>query len=126
MARVVGNPGHPFDHFGDPLQGPKLIAEAVGAGALEQCRLDGLDLLRAQPGSPAGPAGTRQAGLSFLLPAAAPHAGGLDADLELSGDLGRSGAFGEESGRLTTAFVECVEVSSRPKPDRGQGCLRGR
>jgi len=126
VARVVGNPGHPFDHFGDPLQGPKLIAEAVGAGPFQQCKLDRPDLLRAQPGSAPGAAGAGEPSLSLLLPTAAPHAGGLDADLELSGDLGRSGAFGEESGRLTTAFVECVEVSSRPKPDRGQGCLRGR
>ena len=125
MARVVSDPGHPPDHLGDPVQGPKLVAEAVGPGPLEQCHLDGPDLLRAQPRSPAGAAGTRQAGLSFLLPAAAPHAGGLDADLELSGDFGRSGTFGEEGGRLATAFAESVEISSGSKPDRGQGRLRG-
>ena len=98
----------------------------MGPRPLEQCHLDGLDLLRAQPGSPAGAAGTRQAVLSFLLPAAAPHAGGLDADLELSGDFGRSDALGKERGRLATALAECIEVSTRSKPGCGKRRLRGR
>lgn len=120
---MVGDPGHPPDHLGDPVQGPKLVAEAVGPGPFQQCTLDGPDLLRAQPGSAPGAAGARQPRLSLLLPTAAPHAGGLDADLELSGDFGRSGTFGEEGGRLATAFAECVEISSGSKADRGQGCL---
>ena len=126
MARVVGDPRHPCDHFGDPVQGPKLVAEAVGAGPFQQCTLDGPDLLRIQPRSAPGAAGARQASLSLLLPTATPQAGCLDADLELSGDFGRSGTFGEEGGGLATAFAECVEISSGPKPDRGQGHLRGR
>lgn len=126
MARVVGDPGHPCDHFGDSVQSPKLVAEAVGAGAFQQGLLDGPDLLRTQPGSAAGAAGARQPSLPLLLPTVAPHAGGLDADLKLSGDFGRSGTFGEEGGGLATALAECVEVSSGPKPDRGQRHLRGR
>lgn len=126
MARVIGDAGHPSDHLGDPVQGPKLVAEAVGAGPFQQCTLDGPDLLRAQPGSAPGAAGAHKASLSLLLPTAAPDAGGLDADLELSGDFGRSGTFGEEGGGLATAFAEGVEISSGPKPDRGQGYLRGR
>jgi hypothetical protein len=98
----------------------------MGARPFQQRPLDGPDLLRAQPGSAPGPAGAPQRGLTAVLPAAAPYAGGLDADPELSGDFGRPGTFGEEGGRLATALAECLEISSGPKPDRGQRRLRGR
>ena len=116
---MVRDPDHPPDDLGHSVQGPELIAEAVGAGPFEVCSLDGSELLRPQPGSPPGPAGARQGGLPLLLPAAVPHAGGLDAHLQLSGDVGRSGSLGEERGRFEAAFVEGVEVSSRPQSDRG-------
>jgi hypothetical protein len=98
----------------------------MGARPFQQRPLDGPDLLGAQPRAPPGAAGPRQSGLTLPLPAAMPHAGGLDADLQLSGDLSGPGSLGEERGRLATTLVACVEVSSRPKPDRRQGGLRER
>jgi hypothetical protein len=120
VTRVVGDPGHPFDHLGHPVQSPELVAEAAGARPFEQGHLDGPDLLCVQPRSPPSSASALQRGLPFLLPAAVPNAGGLDAHLELGGDFSRPGTIGEERGRLETAPGECFEVSSRPKPDRGQ------
>jgi hypothetical protein len=119
VARVVGDPRHPRDHLGHPVQGPELVAEAMGARPFEQGQLDRPDLLCAQPGWAPGAAGAHQRGLSVLLPSAVPHAGGLDAHLKLSGNLGRPGSLGKERGGPAATFAEGVEVSSRPKPDRG-------
>jgi hypothetical protein len=47
---VVALAGQALDHDRDPGQGPQVVVEPVGLGALEQGALDPLELGSAQPG----------------------------------------------------------------------------
>lgn len=114
MAGVVADPGHPLDHLGHALKRPELIAEAVRQRPLKQGRLQRPDLVGGQSGSPAGPAGACQRRLTLSQPASVPDAGGLNADLQLSGDLGRPGPAREECRRLLATLGQGREVTSRP------------
>ena len=103
------DPGQPLDHQRDPLQGPQLPDEPVGAGPLEQGLLDWWRAGRptAVGAGPLGPRLRRASGPPTCQRACQTLTAWAG-DLELAGDLGLAHAGGEQLGGAQPAGLEPI------------------
>jgi hypothetical protein len=112
---------HPADalgHLRHPVQGPQVIVEPVGRGAIKQRLLDLPHLLIGQLGRPAARLAAAQGLDPALPPPGPPASGGFVADPDQLGDLGGPAALGEQLGGAQPAGLAGVRA--------GQGLGLGR
>ncbi len=114
MAGVVADASPALDHRGDPLQRPEVGVEAARPGALEQHRLDGLQLADLQLGWTTGTSRTLEPIDALAEPGIAPGTGRPAAHAQYTSNLSRASALLEHLGRLQAALLEHLVVSWRP------------
>src|SRR5262245_55731835 len=108
---MVGDPGYPFDHAGDPVESPVVGVEAVGAGALAQRLVDRPQLLVGQAGNRPGGAAACQRLQPAGLPLGVPAADVLAGHAQLVGDLGLGAAGGKQRPGLHADAFERLAVA---------------
>src|SRR6266498_3643573 len=108
---MVGDPGEPLDHGGDARQRSVVGVEAVGAGALAQRLVDGVQLGIGQARGGSGGAGAAQRRQPTLAPLGVPAADVLARDPELAGDLGLGVAGGKQRAGLHADAFERLAVT---------------
>jgi hypothetical protein len=115
---MVTDPGEALDDSGDPVQGPQLPGEPVGARTLQQGLLDPVELAVGQPRRRPGRPAAVQALNAIGLPTPIPQMHALARDAELAGDLSLPDAGGEQlagpqpTGLEPLAFLLCRGAAS--------------
>jgi len=113
MARVILDAGHALDHQGDARQGPEPGTEAMGPGALAQCRVHAGQLLRPQARLAARAAGGAQRLAAARAPGPIPPHHALAADSQAPRDRAlRLTAPCEQPCRLLPTNFQPVEIPS--------------
>jgi hypothetical protein len=111
VAAMVADPSEPLDHGRDAGQGPVVGVEAVGAGALAQRLVDGVQLLVVKARGVPGGAGAAQRLQPALAPLGVPAADVLAGHAELAGDLGLGVAGGKQHAGLHADAFERLAVT---------------
>ena len=114
MPRVESDAGHRLDDLGEPLQGPELCGESVGARSLADLLLDELQLSRGQLGLPACSAGSLHRGLAALTPCLVPTASALSAHPKYVSDCSLLQSFLEQASGAPPSLLELEEIAPRP------------
>jgi hypothetical protein len=94
----MADPGQALDRGGDPVQGPQLPDEPVGASGLQQGLFHLMELAVGHPGCRAGRTLAAQSVSSSGPPALVPDMHALAGDAELASHLGLADAGGEQLG----------------------------
>jgi len=108
------NAGHRLDDLGEPLQGPELGVESMGARSLAELLLDELQLCSSQLGLPACSAGSLHRGLAALTPCFVPAAGALSAYPKYMSDCSLLQSFLEQASGAPPSLLQLEEIAPRP------------
>ena len=114
MPGMEFDAGHSVDDLGEPLQGPELGVESMGARSLAELLLDEFQLCRGQLGLPACSAGSLHRGLAALTPCLVPTAGALPTHPKYVSDCSLLQSFLEHASGAPPSFLELEEIASRP------------